>query len=653
MSKLSSYSLHAAAMSTLLASCSGAEAPAATEGTAGQGSAAQGTAAQGSAAQGAQGSGHGDSTLEHGRGERRNAQSGRTWQEEADDLLDFYDPAYRALYTESARAAWLSSTDVSPTHTGGRTAADQSFASFTGSVEVIRRARVLLEHEEALDDLTQRQLRAMLMQAAQAPQTNPDLARRRVAAEAAQSARLDGFQFCLERRADQSCARTVITNDLDRILGESTNLEERQRAWDASKEVGATLRDGLVELRDLRNGVAREMGYHDYFELMVSNYGMTVDEMMELLGRLVDEVRPLYSQLHCWARHRYAERYHAAQVPSSLPAHWIGNRWGQSWPGLVDGVDMDALVSAREPQWLVEQAERFYVSMGFSELPDSFWTASDLYPVPEGQARMKNAHASAWHMDLEADVRSLMSVEPTWEWFTTTHHELGHIYYYVSYSRPEVPYLLREGANRSYHEGMGDLIALAASQEPYLREIEVLPADRQVDQTAWLLDSALTGPITFLPWSAGVMSHFERDLYAGELPADQLNARWWEHVARFQRITPASLRTETGCDACTKTHINDDPAGYYDYALANVLAYQLHDHICREILHQDPHACNYYGRREVGDFLRAIMAPGASRDWRAVLREHTGRDLTAEPMLEYYRPLLTYLEEQNRGRQCE
>src|SRR5204862_426141 len=28
----------------------------------------------------------------------------------------------------------------------------------------------------------------------------------------------------------------------------------------------------------------------------------------------------------------------------------------------------------------------------------------------------------------------------------------------------------------------------------------------------------------------------------------------------------------------------------YDYALASVLVYQLHDHICREILHQDPHS---------------------------------------------------------------
>jgi len=313
---------------------------------------------------------------------------------------------------------------------------------------------------------------------------------------------------------------------------------------------------------------------------------------------------------------------------------------------------MDALVRGHEPRWIVERAEAFYTSMGFAELPDSFWTASDLYPVPEGETRHKNAHASAWHMDLEHDVRSLMSVESDWRWFTTAHHELGHIYYYLSYARPEVPYLLREGANRSYHEGIGDLIALAASQEPYLRQVGVLPEGAAIDQMQWLLDSALTGPIVFLPWSAGVMSHFERDLYAGELPAAELNARWWEHVRRFQGIEPPAERPATGCDACTKTHINDDPAGYYDYALANVVLYQLHDHICRNILHQDPRACNYFGSREVGDFLRAILEPGMTRDWREVLREHTGRDLTAEPMLEYYRPLLGYLEERNRGRAC-
>ena len=570
---------------------------------------------------------------------------------QAQALLALYDPIYVALYTESARAAWLSSTDVSDEHTGLRTGADTAFAAFAGNAEVIRRARLLLEHPEALSDLTVRQLRQMLSLAAQAPQTRPDLARARVAAEARQSARLDGFQFCL-RREGTTCVQPVITNDLDRVLGESIDLPARLRAWEASKEVGATLRDGLVELQGLRNGVAREMGYADFFAFQVDNYGMSADEMMVLLDRLVAEVRPLYEQLQCWTRYELARRYGVAEPPRLIPAHWLGNRWGQSWPGLVEGVNMDALVEGREPRWMVEQAERFYVSMGYPSLPTSFWENSDLYPVAEGQTRRKNAHASAWHVDLEGDVRSLMSVEPTWEWFGTTHHELGHIYYYLTYSRPEVPFLLREGANRSYHEGMGDLIALASSQEPYLREIGLLHEGQQIDQMQWLLDSALTGPITFLPWSAGTMSHFEHDLYSNELPAAELDRRWWSYVARYQGIAPPAERPEGGCDACTKTHINDDPGQYYDYALANVVLYQLHDHICRNLLHQEPRSCNYYGHPEVGVFLRAIMAPGASRDWREVLREHTGQDLTAAPMLAYYQPLLQYLQDQNQGRAC-
>jgi len=576
----------------------------------------------------------------------------RTAQDEADELLAMYNPLLLSLYTEASRAQWVASTDVSEEHTGMRTGAETTFSAFAGNAVIIERARALLEREDELDEITARQLRFMLELAASAPMTNPELARARVQAESAQSARLDGFQFCLARDEAGECTQPVVTNDIDQVLVDSRDLDDRLNAWRASKEVGPTLRDGLIQLQGLRNGVAREMGYEDFFQFQVSNYGMSTAEMMELLDRLITEVRPLFEQVHCWARHELAQRYNVEEVPQLIPAHWIGNRWGQSWPGLVDGVEMSSMMEGREPEWLVQQAERFYVSVGFPELPESFYEQSDLYPVPEGETRQKNAHASAWHLDLQTDVRSLMSVEPTWDWFTTTHHELGHIYYYIAYSNPDVPPLLREGANRSYHEGIGDLIGLAASQPPYLREIGLLGEEDEIDEVRWLLDSALTGPIVFMPFAAGTMSHFEKELYADELPAERLNERWWELVAQYQGIAPPEERAADGCDACTKTHINDDPGQYYDYALANVLVYQLHDHICRNLLEQDPHACNYYNRPEVGEFLRTIMSPGATRDWRTVLRENTGRDLTAEPMLEYYAPLMEFLERENQGRDC-
>ena len=148
------------------------------------------------------------------------------------------------------------------------------------------------------------------------------------------------------------------------------------------------------------------------------------------------------------------------------------------------------------------------------------------------------------------------------------------------------------------------------------------------------------------------MTHFEYELYAKELRKEQWNQRWWELVAKYQGVAPPAPRNEEFCDAATKTHINDNPAQYYKYALANVFLIQVHDHIAREILHQDPRDTNYFGQANVGKFLRTILTPGMSVDWKELLREKTGSVLSAEPMLRYYAPLLEWLKKQNEGRRA-
>lgn len=121
-------------------------------------------------------------------------------------------------------------------------------------------------------------------------------------------------------------------------------------------------------------------------------------------------------------------------------------------------------------------------------------------------------------------------------------------------------------------------------------------------------------------------------------------------AAKYQGIAPPAVRGEEYCDAATKTHINDDPAGYYDCALSFVLLFQLHDHIATQILHEDPRDTNYYGRKEIGAVLKSMLEPGASADWKELLVEKTGSPLNAKPMLRYFEPLMDWLREQNKGR---
>jgi peptidyl-dipeptidase A len=562
---------------------------------------------------------------------------------EAEEFLTLYNSLYTGLMTVANEAQWQATTDVTPEHDGARVAANRAFSSFAGDRLVIARTRSLLGEEESLPPLLGRQLRKAFLQAAESPGTIPQVVKARVEAESRQSSIQDGYQFQLD-------GRKVSANDLDSVLEKARDLAERRKAWEASKEIGKPLRPGLLELQKLRNAVAREMGYSSFYALQVADYDMTVVEMDRLLEGFIADTRPLYLELHTWVKHELAKRYGAPVPTGAIPAHWINNRWAQNWTGIVEAADLNPYFRGKEPSWIVKQAEGFYVSLGFPSLPETFWQKSDLYPVPPGGERKKNSHASAWHVDLGADVRSLMSIEPNQRWFKTAHHELGHIYYYLSYTRPEVPPLLRQGANRAFHEGIGELIAIASLQTPYLKQVGILPAEKEVPLIPFLLNEGLAETIPFIAWSAGVMSRWEEDLYEKDLPASEYNSRWWSYKRKFQGIEPPEPRGEEFCDPATKTHINDDAAQYYDYAIATVLKYQLHDHIARKILKADPRSANYYGHREVGDFLRSILSQGATRPWRQVLREATGEELSTRAMMDYFQPLLEWLRKENAGR---
>lgn len=568
-------------------------------------------------------------------------------QADAQAFLDSYATEFQRLYYASSLAEWESNTHIvqGDSSNAVRTkAANEAYARFVGSVANIERIRGFLAQKDRLIPIQVRQLEAMLYAAANQPQTAPDVVRRRIAAETEQTEKLYGYTFMVNGKA-------VTPNQIDSTLRTSTNIADRRAYWESSKAVGPTLKPGIINLRGLRNQTVQALGYPDFFTYQVSDYGMTTDEMLQMTDNLLRQIRPLYRELHTWARHELAKKYNVP-VPEYIPAHWLTNRWGQNWSDLAtseSGPSLNDAFSGRTAEWVVRSSEEFYRSLGLPALPGSFYERSSLYPLPANAPYKKNTHASAWHLDLEHDVRSLMSVEPNPYWWETSHHELGHIYYYIAYTRPEVPLVLRGGANRAYHEAIGSLIGLASMQRPFLVGRGLLSAGAPADERTQLLREALNF-VVFMPWSAGVMTRFEHELYANNLPPDQWNARWWELARQYQGIVPPAPRGEQFADALTKTHINDDPGQYYDYALSFALLFQMHNHIAQNILRQDPRNTNYYGNTGVGDFLRTLMAPGASRPWREVLRETTGQELNANAMMEYFAPLFAWLQEQNRGR---
>src|SRR5438046_8559275 len=282
-------------------------------------------------------------------------------QERVDRFLKLTNAGYQALYRVNSEAQWLAVTDVTPEHDAAVAATGKAYAAFNGNPAIITEARDLLAHEKELTPLSVRQLKQLLLNAAEAPMTNPDVVAKRVEADTKQASIMNTVESKLN-------GQKITANQIDNKLQKSTDLEERKAVWEASKESGPALKPNLVVLRDLRNGVASEMKYADYFSLEVASYGMTTDEMLKMLDGWMSTLRPHKLQLHTWAAYELAEKYHQP-VPTKIPAQWINNRWAQEWPNLVEAANIDKYFEGRQPEWIIKTAEQFYPGLVFSPLP--------------------------------------------------------------------------------------------------------------------------------------------------------------------------------------------------------------------------------------------------------------------------------------------
>ncbi len=295
------------------------------------------------------------------------------------NVSEEYNENYRRLWTAFEGTNWDASVDINQENSAAHVTAARQMADYVGARQTIEKLR-LFRGRLDLTDLQDRQIEVAWQLAAHYPGTAPEAVQELIATESALVDSLYAYDFLLELPGQT--ARKVTPNEIDRLLIENRDLPTRQAVWEVSKSVGPGLKDGLVKVQGLRNTVAREMGYSSFFGLETADYGLNSQEMILLMDELVAGIMPLYQQLHCWVKHELAARYGVEQVPKQIPAHWLGNRFGQEWPGLVDGIDLDGMFRDVQPQWVIEQAERFYTSIGLEPLPVTFWSRSDLFELP-------------------------------------------------------------------------------------------------------------------------------------------------------------------------------------------------------------------------------------------------------------------------------
>ena len=605
--------------------------------------------------------------------------------ETADQFVARVNAEYRTLSAEFNSAQWLSNTYInSDSELLAAKANERWLTTLNGWIEQSRRFE-----GQPMSPQTARALKLLkLMTAMPAPRDPKQLEElTRIAT------RMEGTygagKYCTGQGEAATC-RDI--GQLSEVLAKSRDYDAQLDAWQGWHTTSQPMRKDYTRFVELVNTGAKEMGFADAGEMWRSGYDMSPVELAAETDRLWNQMKPLYEQLHCYARGRLDTTYGKQRgevAGGMLPAHLMGNLWQQDWGNLWDilqpykGVgELDINSSLRRiaddnlsreldkpgddegseaartfmsqraaklttAKAMTARAEDFYVSLGMPKLPASYWEKSQFIKPLDREVM---CHASAWDLDMAGDVRTKMCIVPNEEELTTIYHELGHIYYDLAYNKQ--PPLFQNAAHDGFHEAIGDTIVLAMTPK-YLASVGLVGAQQQGQEALVNAQMRMAlAKVAFLPFGL-MIDRWRWGVFDGSIKPGEYNKAWWELKAKYQGVAPATPRGEEFFDAGAKYHV---PANtpYTRYFLSHILQFQFYKALCDASGFKGPlYECSFYGSKEAGARYWAMLSKGASQPWPQTMKELTGSEkMDASAVLEYFAPLQDWLKQQNAGQAC-
>ncbi|WP_420822285.1 M2 family metallopeptidase [Sphingorhabdus pulchriflava] len=449
-------------------------------------------------------------------------------------------------------------------------------------------------------------------------------------------------------------------SDIEAEMGTNRNPDDLKEMWTSWHDnVGAPMGKDYARMVEIANDGAKELGFKDVGAMWRSGYDMPADDFAKLTDKLWLEVKPLYDELHTYTRNKLNAKYGDAVQPKTGPirADLLGNMWAQEWGGIYDivapagagdiGYDIGDLLKAKgiDEIGMVKIGEGFFSSIGFEPLPKSFYERSQFLKPRD---REVVCHASAWDIDNVDDLRIKMCIKVNTDDFVTIHHELGHNYYQRAYNKQS--YLHLNGANDGFHEAIGDAVALSITPE-YLVQIGLLDKAKvpSADKDTGLLLRQAMDKVAFLPFGL-LVDKWRWGVFNGSIAPADYNKGWTDLRRQYQGIVPPTDRAADRFDPGAKYHIPGNTP-YTRYFLARILQFQFYKAACDAAGWKGPlHRCSFYGNKEVGQKLNAMLEMGASKPWPDALEAFTGsREMSGKAMLEYFKPLMDWLKKQNKG----
>jgi peptidyl-dipeptidase A len=568
---------------------------------------------------------------------------------DANEFLEQYASEMEKIETPAAHASWAYATHIN-FDTGKVNAYFKEQTSVLSAQYAVAAAKF---NDVEVDADTRRQLELLKAALEIAPPADPVKAERLAAIGSEMTSIYGAGEYC---RDDGICLSLV---QMSAEMATSRDPELLQEYWQGWREISKPMKGIYAEQVVIANEGAKELGFANTSELWRAKYDMPAAEFPKELDRLWGQVKPFYEALQCHVRAELSEHYGEETVPldKPIPAHLLGNMWAQSWGNIYDIVkpeqemNVPDITKAMADQGydeirMVKEAEAFFSSLGFAQLPETFWERS-MFQKPPG--RDVQCHASAWNIDSKEDLRIKMCIQITGEEFNVIHHELGHNYYQRAYK--DLPILYRGSANSGFHEAIGDTIALSMTPK-YLKGLGLIDDIPDASNDIGMLLKVALDKIAFIPFGL-MVDQWRWQVLAGDITPDKYNELWWELREKYQGVSAPVSRDADAFDPGAKYHVPAN-VSYTRYFLAHILQFQFHKALCDIAGSEEPlHRCSIVGSKDAGTALNDMLEMGKSQPWQEALQTMTGgRDMDASTIEAYFAPLKVWLDEQNADRQC-
>lgn len=368
------------------------------------------------------------------------------------------------------------------------------------------------------------------------------------------------------------------------ILRTSPDTKLREDAWRGKIALSKTLAPKLLQLINLRNHLAKDLGYTNYAEFTLQLEGLSLAQVKNMLTELTQASNPIYQKILIEGQ----EKLNLSQIdPWDLM--YLLESMGAVDPQLFP---KEKIIPALKEWSQIHHADlaELGIEVVFTDIPYN-GLCCQIKP---------------------GDIRILANPADGHTYFRTLFHELGHALH-GAYNAQK--YFIFRRDSGILGEGMAELIAYITRKPRWLESMGF-------DQT----DSLQIQKRLIAPWF-----HYLRERTANALAEYQIYENTTENPDQILATTERDILgvafNLTPRWAADSWYINF-PVYWQNYVLADLIASQIHQILDARYGGLDGHP------EALAEIRQIYYAPGASIDWQEKIIQHTSTELRADALVE-------------------